>query len=82
MRLNDHRFNAYHPNEDSIPACWHFHNNGHDFNRDARFTIIEQLKNTKDKPDEQRRQTILQRENFWIKKLKTLTPYGLNQELN
>ena len=23
-----------------------------------------------------------ERESFWIKKLKTLTPYGLNQELN
>ena len=26
--------------------------------------------------------TLKERECFWIKKLKTLTPYGLNQELN
>ena len=81
-RLNDHRSNAYNPTEDSIPACLHFHNNTHDFNRDAKFTIIEQLKNTEDKSEEQRETIILQRENFWIKKLQTLTPHGLNQELN
>ena len=28
------------------------------------------------------RQRLIQRENFWIQKLETLYPKGLNQELN
>ena len=82
VRLNDHRFNAYHPNEQTIPACKHFNDNNHDFNYDAKFTIIEQLKNTLNKSNQEIRDIILQRENFWIRKLKTLKPNGLNQELN
>ena len=81
-RLNDHRANAYHPTNDSIPACKHFHEDGHDFNRDAKFTIIEQIRNTNGKTQTQINKIILQRENFWIIKLKTLTPHGFNQELN
>ena len=82
IRLNNHRTNAYHPTKDSIPACKHFHGDGHDFNRDAKFTIIEQIRNTNGKTQTQINKIILQRENFWIIKLKTLTPHGFNQELN
>ena len=82
IRLNNHRTNAYHPTNDSIPACKHFHGDGHDFNRDAKFTIIEQIRNTNGKTQTQINKIILQRENFWIIKLKTLTPHGFNQELN
>ena len=49
VRLNDQRFNmnAYHPNAQTIPACRHFNDNNHNFDSDAKFTIIiEQLKNT------------------------------------
>ena len=82
IRLNNHRSNAYKPTNDSIPACKHFHGDGHDFNRDAKFTIIEQIRDVNQKSKEQINHTILKRENFWITKLKTLTPYGFNQELN
>ena len=80
-RLNNHRNNAYKSKQDTIPACRHFNENDHDFNRDAKFTIIEQIQDN-NKTHSQKQKIILQRENFWILKLKTLTPYGLNQELN
>ena len=51
----------------AIAAFKHFTNNEHTFSKHGKFIVIEQLRNT--------------RENFWIKKLKTLTPYGLNQKL-
>ncbi|MEO0684408.1 MAG: hypothetical protein AAFY76_05000, partial [Cyanobacteria bacterium J06649_11] len=51
------------------------------FNRDAKFIIIEQIGDTNQKSQEQISRIILQRENFWIVKLKTLTPNGFNQEL-
>ena len=81
VRLNNHRNNAYNPKPDTIPACKHFTDQQHDFNRDAKFTIIEQLTDL-NKTREQKHATILKRENFWIQKLKTLKPNGLNQELN
>ena len=81
VRLNNHRKDARNPKEDTIPACKHFNGNGHDFNKNARFTIIEQIKDST-KTQEQKRTILLKRENFWITKLKTLTPLGLNMELN
>ena len=80
IRLNNHRHGANHPTEDTIPAAKHFSVN-HEFNRDAKFTIIEQIKDNS-KTQEEKRSILLRRENFWIIKLKTLTPLGLNQELN
>ena len=50
------------------------------FNRDARFTIIEKIRNAEENEDA-KKETILKRENFWIKRLQTLKPKGLNQEL-
>ncbi|XP_066925555.1 uncharacterized protein [Clytia hemisphaerica] len=79
QRLNNHRSNAYRPRQETIPACKHFHQTNHDFNRDAKFTIIEQINET---DIERMKRIILQRENFWIKELRTLAPHGLNQELN
>ena len=47
--------------------------------RDAKFTIIEQINH---KNMERKEKIILKPENFWIKELKTLKPYGFNQERN
>ena len=47
IRLNNHRKNAYKPTNDPIPARKHFHGNGNDFNRDAKFTIIGQIRDVK-----------------------------------
>ena len=44
LRLNNHRSNAHNPTNDSTPACKYFHGNEHEFTRDAKFTIIEQIK--------------------------------------
>ena len=41
IRLNNHRKDV--KRSDSIAACQHFKNNHHEFNRDAKFTLIEQL---------------------------------------
>ena len=80
VRLNNHRHDAYNPTEDTIPAAKHFFTN-HDFNRDAKFIIIEKIKDYS-KSQEEIGHILLRRENFWIMKLKTLKLNGLNQELN
>ena len=64
-----------------IPADRHFAQRDHDFNTDAKFTIIENLQNTK-LSKESITELLKKRENFWIKKLETLRPKGLNHELN
>ena len=81
IRLNKHRSDSFHPNTDTIPADLHFSNNNHNFTNDAAFTIIEQIQD-RSKTEEEKGAILLKRENFWIKKLQTLTPNGLNQELN
>ena len=52
------------------------------FSKHGKFIIIELLRNTNPTPIETVKLRLRERENFWIKKLKTLVPYGLNQELN
>ena len=44
--------------------------------------IIEKLRIINTTPTETLKLRLRERENFWIKKVKTLTPYGLKQELN
>ena len=79
QRLNKHRFDVPVPGAPQIDQ--HFNQAGHDFDRDAKFTLIEKLKNLEgDK--ETKRKRIKARENFWIKELKTLHPDGLNEYLN
>ena len=79
IRLNNHRKDVKNPQ--SIPACKHFNSTDHIYERDAKFILIEQLK------DQEVEKEILVRRlkirgNFWINKLKTLHPNGLNHELN
>ena len=52
------------------------------FTECGKFLIIEKLQNINTTPIETLKLRLRERKNFWIKKLKTLTPYGLNQELN
>ena len=79
IRLNNHKKDIKNPN--AILAYRHFQQQGHIFNSDAKFTIIDKLVNTSSSKEILHERSI-QRENFWIQKLKTLVPYGLNQELN
>ena len=79
IRLNNHRKDS--KNENPILACKHFQNSNHNFQRDAKFTLIEKI--TKSfTTTEELRLLLKKRENFWILKLKTFYPDGLNQELS
>ena len=79
IRINKHRNDVF--REDAINVCKHFKQPTHDFNKHAKFTIIEELKK-QDKSLAQMRKTLEEREDFWIKRLKTLHPNGFNMELN
>ena len=78
-RINNHRKDAKNPH--SIPVDAHFLEPGHDFNIHGKFTFIEQLRK-KDLTNMEKTRLLKEREDFWIKKLQTLTPNGFNQELN
>ena len=80
IRLNNHRKDIKKAN--AIEACKHFNNNEHTFSKHGKFIVIEQLRNINTTPTETLKLIWKERENILIKKLKTLTPYGLNQELN
>ena len=80
IRLYNHRKDIKKPN--GIEACKHFNNNKNTFSKHGKFIIIEQLQNINITPTETLKLRLKERENFWIKKLKTLTPYGFYQELN
>ena len=79
IRINKHRNDVL--REDAINVCQHFKQPSHNFNRDAKITIIEELKK-KDKSLKEMRKILEDREDFWIIKLKTLHPQGFNMELN
>ena len=65
-----------------IPVCNYFTLPNHDFNTHGKLTIMEQLRNISSLSTEIIKERFIQRENFLIKKLKTLAPYGLDQKLN
>ena len=79
IRLNNHRKDV---NRQNAPqADQHFKLPNQNFNKHARFTLIEQLDNMKiDKDLATVRLKIC--EDFWIETLKILHPYGLNAEFN
>ena len=79
IRLSNHRKDV--KDRKAILADKHFQNNGHRFNEHSRFTITDKLTNT-NLEKEVLSERIIQRENFWIQKLETLYPKGLNKELN
>ena len=77
--LNYHRKNIKKPN--SILACKHFQEQGQNFNKHAKFIIIDKLVNLHSSRETLREMLVI-REHFWIQKLKTLVPFGLNQKLS
>ena len=79
IRLNNHQKDVWKP--DAIPASRHFSGRNHNFNTHAKFILIEQIRHV-DIDTEKIKERLKQRENFWILTLETLTPKGLNQELN
>ena len=79
MRTNNHRADS--SKENSIAVDKHFGQQGHDFTKHARITLIEQIKDP-NKSKEEITYILEKRENFWIIKLDTLCPNGFNQSLN
>ena len=79
LRLNNHRKYTKKPN--SILAYKHFQEEGHNFSKHAKFIITDKLINLH-RSKKALREMLVIRENFWIQKLKTLVPFGLNQELS
>ena len=65
-----------------IEACKHFTNWNHFFHKHEKFIIIEQINNIKNTSTEVLKQRRKDRENYWIKRVETSAPFGLNQELN
>ena len=79
IRLNNRRKDV--KDSKAILADKLFQKTGHRFNEHARFTIIDRL--TKTNLDKEiLRECLIQRKNFWIQKIETLYPKGLNQEPN
>ena len=69
-------------NPKAIPACNHFKIHGHNIMKHAKFTLIEQLTEISNVSKDTLRLRLKRREDFWIIKLETPAPKGLNQELN
>ena len=69
IRLNNHRKDM--KRVDTIMACKYFQQEGHNFNKHAKFTITDQLINTS-KSRETLTKRLMEKEKFWILKLDTL----------
>ena len=80
LRFNTHRHDV--KSETGLTFDKHFDQEGHDFDHHARFILIEQIKNQNNLTKLENRRILEQREDFWILKLKTLAPFGLNAGLN
>lgn len=79
LRMNGHRSDA--KRTDKLAVDTHFLQPGHNFERDAKFTIIEKVTKT-DISKEDMTNLLLRREDFWMTKLGTLQPNGFNIGLN
>ena len=78
IRLNNLRKDSNGNNPKALPASIHFKQPDHNFNKHAKF----KLNNTIDTDIDTIKIRLRRREDFWILKLDTLTPKGLNQELS
>ena len=79
LRINTHRYDVTSSN--GCPFDKHFNLPNHDFNKHARFILIEQLNTTNISKTEARRR-LEDREDHWMARLKTLQPQGMNDHLN
>ena len=78
-RWNNHRKDVKDPN--AILVSKHFQAAGHNFNKLAKFIIKDKLVRFNSTEDVLR-ERLIQREQFWIKELKTLVSLGMNQGLS
>ena len=79
LRMSTHKSDVW--RTDSPPCDKHFQMPGHNFDVHAKFTIIEEVYN-KSLSKLKIRSLLEHREDFWILKLQTLSPQGLNISLN
>ena len=79
IRMNGHRSDD--KRTDKLTVVTHFLQTGHNFERDATFTIIEKV-TKKNINKEDMTNLLLRREDFLMTRLGTLQPYGLNISLN
>ena len=80
IRLNNHRKDVNNT-EATLSISKHVWEANHSFNRDAKFTLIEKIKNHNISQTGMDR-TLENQEDLWILKLQTLKPNGLNNKLN
>ena len=80
QRFNTHRYDVTRPS--GLMFDKHFDQDDHNFDHHARFVLIEQVKNHHNFTKLENRAILEEREDFWIQKLKTLAPSGLNDRLN
>ena len=79
-RFNTHRYDVKSPK--GLAFDKHFNEPGHDYNHHARFILIEQVRQHQQLTPAENRKILEDREDFWMMKLKTLTPLGHNDSLN
>ena len=79
LRINGHRSDA--KKTDKLAIDTHFLQPGHNFERDAKFTIIKKVTKT-DLSKEDLTNLLLRREDFWMSRLGTIQPNGFNVGLN
>ena len=79
LRMNGHRSDA--KKGDKLAVDTHFSQPGNNFDRDARFTIIEKVKKS-NLQQEELTNLLLRREDFWMEHLQTIQPLGFNSGLN
>ena len=81
LRTNNHRSDA--KKADSIEVDKHFFDNkDHSFEKHAKITLIERLRNPENMTKEEITYNLEKREDFWMLKLNTLQPDGFNVSLN
>ena len=79
LRVNTHRHDVN--SQKGCPFDKHFRLPGHDFNLHAKFILIEQVTN-KGLTKAETRRLLEDREDYWMTRLKTLHPNGMNDHLN
>ena len=79
LRMNTHRHDVHSPSGGAFDK--HFATPGHSYNKNARFILIEQINTTRLSKLEVRA-LLEKREDFWMARMKTITPDGFNDHLN
>ena len=80
LRFNTHRSDVKKPKGGAFDH--HFALPGHNFDKHAKFTLIEQVRNHSKNPKMVNRRLLEDREDYWMSRLRTIKPHGLNDSYN